>query len=54
MHTVEGAKKGRRKNTTKGIEHFLQEGAKLRNETQKFEDKYRKKAEEILLNHGEP
>jgi len=54
MHTVGGAKKGRRKGTKKGMEHFLKEGAKLRNETQKFEDKYKKKAEEILLKHGEP
>lgn len=53
MHTLGGAKKGRRKDTRKGKEHFLEEGAKLRNETEKFKDKYKEKAEEILLKHGE-
>lgn len=46
MHTAKGKAKGR------GMKHFLEEGSKLRNVT--IKDPYKKKAEEILLKHGEP
>lgn len=52
--TLAGIKKGRSLKTRKGRRFFLKVSAKLRNETTKVIDKFKKKAEEIFLKYGEP
>lgn len=47
MHTAKGKAKKR------GMKHFLEEGAKLVNESQKVKNPYKKKAEELWLKYGE-
>lgn len=46
-HTERGNELGRTKHTLKGVDHFIEEGAKLINETTEFEDIYREKAYKI-------
>ena len=52
-HTLRGIKKGRSLKTRKGRRFFLKVGAKLKNETKKFIDKFKKKGERIFLKYGE-
>ena len=47
-HTVRGSKKGRRKHTKKGIEHFINEGEKLENVKKvNLDDIYKKEAHKV-------
>jgi len=50
MHTTQGRNKGRKKTTTQGKTHFIKQGSILSNQTEEFEDIYKKPAEQLLLN----
>jgi len=46
-HTTKGSELGRVKHTTKGADHFIEEGEKLINESTEMEDIYKEKAHKI-------
>ncbi len=49
MHTTKGRKSGRKKTSIQGKTHFINQGSTLQNETEEFQDIYKKSAERLLL-----
>ena len=47
MHTTQGNKKGRHKNSLNGVNHFIKVGEYLENEHPLIEDKYKEEAHKV-------